>query len=58
MEKPDVPWFYLVSSLGEPRDGISADEWDDNVASRIAPVLSSFVHGTLTKRKHPWGHGI
>jgi hypothetical protein len=54
MARPDVPWFYLVDSRGEPRDGISADEWGDNVATSIAPVLGAFVHGTLTKRKHAW----
>jgi hypothetical protein len=54
MARPDVPWFYLVDSRGEPRDGISADEWGDNVAPSIAPVLGAFVHGTLTKRKHAW----
>jgi len=58
MQKPDVPWFFLLNPLGSAVDGISADEWDDNVPARIAPVLSSFVHGALTKRKHPWGKAI
>lgn len=54
---PDLPWFYLVDTHGEPRDGISADEWEDNEAEDIAPVLEQFVGGKLTPRKVPWRKG-
>jgi hypothetical protein len=50
-----LPWFYLVDSHGDPRDGISADEWDDNDADAIAPVLQAFVQRRLSSRRHPWG---
>ena len=45
LSTPGLPWFYLVDTRGDPRDGISADEWDDNDASEIAPVLESFLKG-------------
>jgi len=54
MNEPTVPWFYLLDSRGQPRDAISADEWDDNVADNIAPVLEAFVHGTLAPRRTTW----
>ena len=53
---PGLPWFYLVDSHGDPRDGISADEWDDNDAEDIAPVLEAFTQGKLKARRLPW-HG-
>ncbi len=48
------PWFYKV----DPRsmraiDGISADEWDDNIPANMAPVLGAFVKGTYARRRHP-----
>jgi hypothetical protein len=55
LHTPTLPWFYLVDSHGDPRDGISADEWDDNDADEIAPVLQAFVTRRLTARRHPWG---
>jgi thiol-disulfide isomerase/thioredoxin len=55
--EPDLPWFYLVDAKGGPRDGISADEWDDNDAANIAPVLDAFLNGRLRTRRKPWHHG-
>jgi hypothetical protein len=55
LHTPALPWFYLVDSHGDPRDGISADEWDDNDADEIAPVLQAFVQRKLSTRRHPWG---
>ena len=57
LNEPDQPWFYLVDAKGEARDGISADEWDDNDAANIAPVLDAFLHGRLRTRRKPWHHG-
>jgi hypothetical protein len=54
MNEPTVPWFYLLDARGQPRDAISADEWDDNDAENIAPVLSAFVHGKLQPRRTSW----
>jgi thiol:disulfide interchange protein len=54
MNEPTVPWFYLLDSRGQPRDAISADEWDDNVAENIGPVLGAFVHGKLQPRRTSW----
>jgi hypothetical protein len=55
LHTPSLPWFYLVDMHGDPRDGISADEWDDNEADEIAPVLQAFVQRKLSARRHPWG---
>jgi hypothetical protein len=49
-----LPWFYLLDVRGDPRDGVSADEWDDNDATEIAPVLDDFLHGRLRSRKRAW----
>jgi hypothetical protein len=54
MNEPTVPWFYLLDARAQPRDAISADEWDDNVAENIAPVLGAFVHGKLQPRRTSW----
>ena len=54
MNEPTVPWFYLLDARGQPRDAISADEWDDNDAENIAPVLGAFVHGRLQPRRTSW----
>jgi uncharacterized protein DUF4190 len=54
MNEPTVPWFYLLDARGQPRDAISADEWDDNDAENIAPVLDAFVHGRLQPRRTSW----
>jgi hypothetical protein len=54
MNEPTVPWFYLLDARGQPRDAISADEWDDNDPENIAPVLGAFVHGKLQPRRTSW----
>jgi hypothetical protein len=54
MNEPAVPWFYLIDVRGRPSDAISADEWDDNVAANIAPVLGAFVRGSLQSRRQSW----
>ncbi|HXX69715.1 MAG TPA: hypothetical protein VEK07_21215 [Polyangiaceae bacterium] len=56
MDESTAPWFYLLDARGEPRDAIGADEWDDNEAANIGPVLHAFVQGELRKRRHDW-HG-
>ena len=57
LSTPGLPWFYLVDIRGDPRDGISADEWDDNDADEIAPVLDAFLHGALHSRRQVWRGG-
>jgi len=54
MKEPALPWFYVLTARGDAKDGISADEWDDNDAESIAPVLQAFVHGKLRARRRPW----
>ncbi|HEY1695745.1 MAG TPA: DUF4190 domain-containing protein [Polyangiaceae bacterium] len=54
MNEAALPWFYVLDARGETRDAISADEWDDNDAEEIAPVLELFLEGKLTARKRPW----
>lgn len=51
LEKPEVPWFFMIGPTLDPTDAISADEWGANDASTIAPVMRRFVEGTLTKRR-------
>ncbi|WP_394838440.1 DUF4190 domain-containing protein [Pendulispora rubella] len=48
-----VPYFYKIDAAARPTDAISADEWDANVPQNMAPVLESFVAGTLRKRRSP-----
>lgn len=53
MYTPSVPFFFKVDATAHPTDSISGDEWDDNTAANMAPVLESFLRGTLPKpRKH------
>lgn len=47
MHTGSVPFFFKVDAAAHPIDSISGDEWDDNTAANIAPVLDSFIHGTL-----------
>jgi hypothetical protein len=54
MKEPALPWFYVVDARGDVRDGISADEWDDNDAENVAPVIDAFLHGKLRSRRRPW----
>jgi len=53
MSAPAVPFFFKVDSTARATDAVSGDEWDDNTAKNMAPVLGAFVRGTLTKRRHP-----
>lgn len=49
-----VPSFFLLDSDLRVLDAIAGDEWDEDHASNIAPVLGPFVRGTYTKRRTPW----
>jgi thiol:disulfide interchange protein len=53
MLEETLPWFYKVDASLHPVDAISAGEWDDNVPQNMAPILKSFVDGTLTTRREP-----
>ncbi len=53
MLETTLPWFYKVDASLRPLDAISAGEWDDNVPENMAPVLKSFVAGTLRARRNP-----
>lgn len=55
LDKPVQPWFYRMDDTMKILDAISADEWDDNDAWDITPVLKSFMAGTYTKRAVPDG---
>jgi hypothetical protein len=46
-----VPWFYKLDAAARPSDAISADEWDDNTATNMAPVLGAFARGVLSDRR-------
>jgi hypothetical protein len=48
------PGFFLIDSDLKIRDAINGDEWDDDIAANIAPVLGPFVRGTYTKRRTQW----
>jgi len=51
---PDiVPFFSLLKPDLSPRDSIHGGEWDDDTAENIAPILGSFVRGTLKTRRYP-----
>ncbi len=53
MYEGNVPWFFVIDArTARPIDAIGADEWDDNVAENMAPVLGSFVKGTYRERRH------
>lgn len=47
MDKPGLPWFFRFDDTMKLVDSISADAWDANTASNIAPVLDKFLKGTL-----------
>jgi hypothetical protein len=53
IETKEAPWFYMLDAAARPMDAISADEWDENVAENMAPVLGAFVKGELGRRKTP-----
>jgi hypothetical protein len=50
LDKPGQPWFFRFDGSMKMVDAISADEWDDNDAYNMAPVLKSFMAGTYKKR--------
>lgn len=50
----NFPGFFVLGPDLRPRDGIDGGEWDDDVPENMAPVLGSFIAGTLTKRRTPW----
>jgi hypothetical protein len=50
MDKPGLPWFFRFDDQMKLIDAISADEWDDNEAENIMPVLKAFVAGTYKHR--------
>jgi hypothetical protein len=50
----NFPGFFVLGPDLRPRDGIDGGEWDADVPENMAPVLGSFVAGTLTKRRTPW----
>jgi hypothetical protein len=43
MDRPGVPWFFVVGPRGAAVDALSADAWGDNDAHTIAPVLRRFL---------------
>jgi len=50
----DYPGFFVLGPDLRPRDGMDAGEWDANIPENMAPVLSAFVRGQVTKRRTPW----
>jgi hypothetical protein len=53
MFETTAPWFYkLDATTARAVDAISADEWDDNIAENMAPVLRAFAKGSYTTRRH------
>jgi hypothetical protein len=52
-----IPWFVKLDANMHPADAITSDEWGDDIAPNMAPVLGAFVKGTFTKRKHTWQPG-
>ncbi len=49
-----IPGFFLLDSDLRVTDGINGGEWDDDIATNIAPVLGPFVRGNYVKRRSPW----
>jgi hypothetical protein len=52
-----IPWFVKLDANMHPVDAITSDEWGDDIAPNMAPILGAFVKGTFTKRKHAWKPG-
>ncbi len=50
IDRPGQPWFFKFDDKLAITDAISADEWDDNDAWNMAPVLKAFMAGTYKKR--------
>ena len=53
MLEESLPWFYKIDATLRPVDEISAGEWDENLPENMAPVLKSFLAGTLHARRDP-----
>jgi hypothetical protein len=49
-----MPTFMILGVDLLPIDAISGEEWDDDTADNIAPVLSQFSRGALSKRRNYW----
>ena len=45
MERPDVPWFFLVDTSLKIIESTSADAWSENTAANIAPAMKKLVEG-------------
>ena len=50
LDKPVQPWLFKMDDTLKVTDSISADEWDDNDAYNMTPVLKAFMAGTYKKR--------
>jgi hypothetical protein len=65
MARASYPWFYKIDTKPAPSgssdlvivDSISGDEWADNYAYNIYPVLEQFMNGTYMKKLSPAGGG-
>lgn len=49
-----LPSFILLGPDQKALDVIDGGEWDADIPKNIAPVLSRFIRGTYTKRRHHW----
>jgi hypothetical protein len=58
LDVDSVPWFFQLDQHTRAKDGISAAEWDQNVAGDMAPVFESFLAGRYRKRRLPPPIGI
>ncbi len=52
-----LPWFVMFDRDLRITDAITSSEWDEDIPANMAPVLSAFVHGTLSQRRSPWRPG-
>jgi hypothetical protein len=48
------PGFALLGTNNRPVDYLNGGEWDEDLPSRIAPVLGPFLRGRLERRRRPW----
>ena len=53
MDNTGVPWFDRFNDAMKLVGAISADEWTDNTAENIAPVLEQFMKGTYKPKAAP-----
>jgi hypothetical protein len=54
MPRERYPAFFLLSVDLTPKDGIDGGEWDEDVASNIAPVIGAFLRGKYATRRQAW----